>query len=275
MRARVAYMGPPRSFSHAAALAAFGDVCEYVPMRTIADAVETVAGGDAEHGVAPIENSIEGGVNATLDALFEHDVFITGELVLDIELCLLAHTSELNQVRRVLSHPQPLGQCKHWLRQHLPHAEQIVSASTTAAAEAALADPHAAAIGSRLAAAIGLLVVRHGIEDHAGNATRFVVLGKTPAAPTGDDKTSLVFSTPHERGALRRVLEVFDDEGLNLTRIESRPARAQRWEYVFFTDLEGHAEDRAVVRALERLRQRCAMVRMLGSYPRSRTHAPQ
>lgn len=270
-RSRVAYMGPPRSFSHAAALALYGTHADFVVTRTILDAVEAAADGEAEVAVVPIENTIEGGVNATLDALFDSDLQISGEFVLDVDLCLLAQDEDLSRIQRVLSHPQPLGQCKHWLRRHLPEAELVVTSSTTAAAEEALRDPHTAAVGSRLAAEAGLLVVRERIQDHEGNATRFVIVGKQLTAPTGNDKTTLVFSTPHERGALRRVLEVFDQEGLNLTRIESRPLRQQQWEYAFFTDLEGHRDEPSVQRALTRLREGSALVRVLGSYPRAVT----
>ena len=266
---RVAHLGPARSFSHAAAVQMFGDSAELVPTRTIPDAIDAAADGDVDLAIVPLENSIEGGVNATLDGLFDSSLTISAEFVLEVELCLLAQTSDLTQIQRVASHPQPLGQCKHWLRQNLPHAQLVVAPSTTSAAEDALKDPHTAAVGSRLAAELGLLGVRERIQDHEGNATRFVVVGKRQTAPSGDDKTTLVFSTPHERGALRRVLEVFDEKGLNLTRIESRPLRGQLWQYAFFTDLEGHRDDPAVREALERLRQNGALVRVLGSYPRA------
>ncbi|MES1184268.1 MAG: prephenate dehydratase [Myxococcales bacterium] len=266
---RVAYMGPPRSFSHAAALQMFGEGAELLVTRTIPDAIEAANEGQADLAIVPIENSTEGGVNATLDALFDCSLTISAEFVLEVELCLLARGTDLSQIQRVASHPQPLGQCKQWLRQNLPQAEVVVAPSTTSAAQDALKDPHTAAVGSRLAAELGLLVVRERIQDHEGNATRFVVVGKQLTLPSGNDKTTLVFSTPHERGALRRVLEVFDAEGLNLTRIESRPLRGQLWQYAFFTDLEGHRDDPGVQRALERLRQNGAMVRVLGSYPRA------
>jgi chorismate mutase / prephenate dehydratase len=266
---RVAYMGPPRTFSHAAALQMFGEAAELVVTRTIPDAVDAASEGQADVAIVPIENSIEGGVNATIDALSDSDLTISAELVLEVELCLLAQSADLTAIRRVTSHPQPLGQCKQWLREHLPQAELLVALSTTAAAQEALNDPHTAAVGSRLAAELGLVVARERIQDHEGNATRFLVVGKQFTSPTGNDKTTLVFSTPHERGALRRVLEVFDEAGLNLTRIESRPLRGQRWQYAFFTDLEGHREDPAVQNALERLQKGGAMVRVLGSYPRA------
>lgn len=277
-------MGPPRSFSHAAALAMFGERAQYQQTRTIQDAIEAADGGEAELAIVPIENTTEGGVNATLDALLDADVTISAEFVLDIELCLLAQSNDLSAIQRVASHPQPLGQCKQWLRANLPHAEVVVAPSTTSAAQDALADPHTAAVGSRLAAELGLLVVRERIQDHEGNATRFVVVGKRLAPATGNDKTTLVFATAHERGALRRVLEVFDDEGLNLTRIESRPLRgrllaatgasAQPWQYAFFTDLEGHRDDPAVCRALERVQAAGTQLRILGSYPRASVARP-
>lgn len=269
-RPRVAYMGPPRSFSNAAALALYGADADFVVTRTIPDAVEAAALDQADVAVVPIENTIEGGVNATVDALFDSELHISGEFVLDVDLCLLARSPDLSHIQRVASHPQPLGQCKHWLRKHLPRAELVVTSSTTAAAEDALKDPHTAAVGSKLAADAGLLVVRERIQDHEGNATRFVIVGKQLTLPTGNDKTTLVFSTPHERGALRRVLEVFDREGLNLTRIESRPLRGQQWEYAFFTDLEGHRDEPPVQRALAQLGEGGALVRVLGSYPRAR-----
>jgi chorismate mutase/prephenate dehydratase len=268
---RVAHLGPARSFSHAAALQLFGDAAELVATRTIPDAIDAATDGEVDLAIVPLENSIEGGINATLDGLFDSSLTISAEFVLEVELCLLAQGTDLALIQRVTSHPQPLGQCKHWLRQNLPQAEVVVASSTTAAAQDALKDPHTAAVGSRLAAELGLLVVRERIQDHEGNATRFVVVGKQLTLPSGHDKTTLVFSTPHERGALRRVLEVFDEEGLNLTRIESRPLRGQLWQYAFFTDLEGHRDDPAVRRALERLRQGGAMVRVLGSYPRAQS----
>lgn len=271
---RVAYMGPPRSFSHAAAIQMFGEGADFVVTRTIPDAIDAASTGEADVALVPIENSIEGGVNATLDALFDSDLTISAELVLEVELCLLAQSADLSRILRVASHPQPLGQCKQWLRRNLPNAEVVVASSTTSAAADALRDPQTAAVGSRLAAELGLVVVREGIEDHEGNATRFVLVGKQGTLPSGNDKTTLVFSTPHERGALRRVLEVFDGEGLNLTRIESRPLRGQLWQYAFFTDLEGHHDDPPVARALERLRQSGAMLRVLGSYPRAQSARP-
>jgi chorismate mutase/prephenate dehydratase len=197
-------------------------------------------------------------------------VVIRSEVVLDVAQCLVGRHEELARVERVYSHPQAIAQCRGWLAKNLPHAQLVVSPSTSAAAREAASDDAAAAVASRLAAEInGLFIMREAIQDRAHNATRFVVLATADAPPTGADKTSLVFSTPHERGALKRVLEIFDEERLNLSRIESRPSPNKLWEYVFFTDVEGHRLDEGVARALARLEEQCAMVKVLGSYPRA------
>jgi len=265
----VAYLGPPGTFSHIAARSAFGLGVRYVESVTIAGVVDAVARGSVAYGVAPIENSTEGGVTATLDALVEADVKIQREFVIDVPQCLIGVHGDLSRIKRVHSHPQPLAQCRLWLNHNLPQAELVTSTSTAAAAREAVADDASAAVGSRLLAELyDLLVIRESIQDRPENATRFVVLAKADAPRSGRDKTSLVFSTPHVRGALRSVLEIFDAEGLNLTRIESRPALGKRWEYVFLTDVEGHRDDEPVARALERLRHACSRVKVLGSYPR-------
>jgi chorismate mutase/prephenate dehydratase len=267
----VAYLGPPGTFTHMAARTVFGLAARYVEAASIAGVFDAVARGSVTYGVAPIENSTEGGVTFTLDSLLETDgAVIRSEVVLDVAQCLVARHEELARVERVYSHPQALAQCRAWLAKNLPHAQLVVSPSTTTAAREAAADDAAAAVASRLAAELyGLRVMREAIQDRAENATRFIVLATSDAPPTGADKTSLVFSTPHERGALRRVLELFDEEGLNLSRIESRPSRNKLWEYVFFTDVEGHRADPNLARALVRLKNQCRMVKILGSYPRA------
>jgi len=266
----VAYMGPPGTYSHIAALEAFGLGARCVDFPTIGNVIDQVARGLVNYGVAPIENSTEGGVTATLDGLLENDVSIRGELVIDVSLCVIGRESDFSKIRRVYSHPQPLGQCRGFLARELPGAEVISTLSTTAAVQEVTKDDTAVAIGSALSAEIyAVPVIRAGVQDRVGNATRFVVLAKSDGPRTGRDKTSLVFSTKHARGELRKVLEIFDDEGLNLTRIESRPALGRRWEYVFFTDVMGHRNDPEVARAIERLKQSCSTVRLLGSYARA------
>jgi chorismate mutase / prephenate dehydratase len=266
----VAYLGPPGTFTHMAARSVFGMSPRYLEAATIPGVFDAVARGTAEYGVVPIENSTEGGVTFTLDSLLESDAMIRSEAVLDVAQCLVGRHDELGRIQRVYSHPQALAQCRGWLAKNLPHAQLVVSPSTSAAAREAAGDDGAAAVASRLAAELsGLEVIREGIQDRARNATRFVVIAPTDAPPTGRDRTSVVFSAPHERGALKRILEIFEAEDLNLTRIESRPAPDKLWEYVFFTDFEGHRSEPKVARALDRLRGECAMVRVLGSYPRA------
>jgi chorismate mutase/prephenate dehydratase len=265
----VAFMGPRGTFSDLAVQAAFPNhpTLEASTIPAVIDCVERRA---AEYGVVPIENSTEGGVSATLAALLESSLMIRGELVISVSLCLAARHFDTARIRRVVSHPQPLGQCRRWLARELPNAELVSMSSTTAAAREAARDDATAAVTSRLGAELyQLVLIAENIQDHPDNATRFVIVAHTDAPRTGKDKTSVVFSTAHERGALRRALAVFDDEGINLTRIESRPAPGRRWEYVFFSDFEGHREDPPVERALLRLTLACGTVRVLGSYPRA------
>jgi chorismate mutase / prephenate dehydratase len=265
----IAFFGFAGAWTHMAARQAFGPLADYRECPTISQVFEAVSSGFAEFGVVPIENSTEGGVNQTVDELLLHDLRIRGEVVLEIAQCLLGLASDLSAIERVASHPQGLAQCRRWLAKHLPHAEQFGTLSTTAAARDAAQDPHLAAISSALAGELnGLQVIRAGIQDSAENATRFVVIATSDSARTGHDKTSLVFSSAHRRGALRQALEIFDRAGINLSRIESRPAPGRRWEYVFLTDLEGHRHDPSVAQALSELERHCPMVRVFGSYPR-------
>ncbi len=265
----IAFFGLLGSWTHMAARRLFGPSADYRETPTIAQVFEAVSSGQARLGVVPIENSTEGGVNQTVDELVARDLHIRGEVVLEIAQCLVGLDPDLSRIERVASHPQGLAQCRHWLAEHLPHAEQIAALSTTAAARDASQNPRLAAISSALAGELnGLQVIRESIQDSADNATRFVVIAPSDAPRTGHDKTSLVFSTAHTRGALRQVLEIFDRAGLNLTRIESRPAPGRLWEYVFLTDLEGHRQDETIAGALLELEQHCSRVRVLGSYPR-------
>lgn len=266
---RIAFFGPPGTFTHLAARRTFGSSATFIEAPTIPGVFRLVERGDASCGVVPIENSTEGGVNVTLDCLLESRLRIQAEAVLEIVLCLVSRERNLAAITGVYSHPQPLAQCRAWLSEHLPLAAVHEATSTSAAAALAAATPGAAAIASELSAELqGLSVLRRGVQDRAQNATRFVVIADHDAVPTGRDRTSLFFATRHERGALRLILEVFDQEGINLSRIESRPGRQKLWEYVFYTDLEGHRLDAPVARALERVEQACGMLKVLGSYPR-------
>jgi chorismate mutase/prephenate dehydratase len=265
---RVAYFGPAGTNTHVAAVRQFGASAEYVPLRGIADVFTEVERGRAEVGVLPIENSTEGVVNHTLDGLIDSELSICGEVLLEIHHHLLSRASELSEVKRVVSHPQALGQCRQWLDQHLAGAEVVETASTGAAAEQAVLDPSVAAVASDLAARIyGLPILRERIEDSAHNLTRFVVVGRQAAGRTGRDKTSILFAIRDEVGTLYRILEPVANARLNLTRIESRPTRRRPWEYVFFVDFEGHRDDPVTQGVLAAVRERCLFVKVLGSYP--------
>jgi chorismate mutase/prephenate dehydratase len=268
----VAFLGPEGTFTHIAARRLFGLAARYSEAATIEGVFDAVRRGSAAYGVVPIENSTEGSVTFAVDALLEGGVLIRRELVLEVSQCLLSVADKLTAVERVYSHPQALAQCRGWLARNLAGAQIIQTASTAGAVRDAAVDPGGAAIGSRLAGEIhDVPILRERIQDRAENATRFVMLAREDGPRTGDDKTTLGFPLPDERGALRRVLEIFDAAGVNLTRIESRPSRQKAWEYVFLVDVEGHRDDETVARAIEALGARCESVAVLGSYPR---HVP-
>jgi chorismate mutase/prephenate dehydratase len=268
---RVAFLGPLGTFSHQATVRHFGDAVTLVESPSIPQVFDAVTRGQADWGMVPLENSIEGGVSFTLDTLLETSLRLCGEAIEPIEQCLLSNAAERSRIERVYSIPPVFAQCRRWLMQNLPAAAQLASPSTAHAAHQVKDDAHAAAIGSTLAAELARVqVLARGIQDSKQNATRFVVLGTREPEPTGRDKTSLVFTTKDERGALVRALSIFDHEGINLSRIESRPRSGQEaWQYVFFTDLEGHRQDPPVQRALEALSQASDMVKIFGSYPRA------
>lgn len=267
---RVAFLGPEGTFSQQAARQRFGLAARYLEETTLAGVVAAVERGTAEVGVAPIENSSEGSVNDAIDALLASSVRITGELEVDVSHCLLTHATSLDAVERVVSHPQALGQCREWLARNLPNAQVSRAASTAQAAKEAATDPRVAAIAGRLAGELFKVpVLREAIEDTQDNVTRFLLLSKKDAKPTGSDKTTLAFSVHDGRGTLMRVLALFDAEGINLTRIQSRPSRKKSWNYVFFVDLDGHLEDPNVARAIVALEAACPFVKIFGSYPRA------
>lgn len=263
----VAYLGPRATFSHQAASSHFGSAVEFLPERTIGEVFEAVERGRAHYGVVPIENSVEGAVNATLDRFIETNARICAQIYLPVKLDLLGR-GPLSAVRKVYSHPQPFGQCRRWLSEHLPSAECVEVASTARAAELAADEEGAAAIASAMAAEVfSLPVLAPSIQDAPDNLTRFFVVGPRSAAPSGADKTSVMFAVKDQPGALARALEPFEKAGISLTRIESRPSKRRPWEYFFFADFAGHAEDAAVRPALEALQSACAFTRILGSYP--------
>jgi chorismate mutase/prephenate dehydratase len=264
----VAFLAPQATFTHQAALQRFGAAATYRPSRSNVEIFDDVERGHAQYGVVPVENSTEGAVNPVLDRLVDSDVVICGELYLDIAQNLLSRASELSEVKRVLSHPQGLAQCRRWLAEHMPDVVTEETTSTAAAAEMAGGDATVAAIASELAGQMyGVPVLRARIEDNRFNQTRFLVIGKRPTAATGRDKTSILFAMPNTPGALHAILGAFADRRINLTKIESRPARQRSWDYVMFVDFEGHRDTPAVESALADVRARTLFLKVLGSYP--------
>ncbi|CAN5622672.1 prephenate dehydratase [soil metagenome] len=265
---KVAYLGPETTFTHEAARRSFGASVDLEPQKTVAEVFARVERGEAQHGVVPVENSMEGAVTHTLDELMNSPLKICGEVYLPISQNLLSTENSLQGVRKVCSHPMALAQAAAWLRSELPGAELEEVESTGEAARLASEEPGVAAVGSALAAeSHSLNVLARNIQDARTNATRFIVLGRAWAGKTGRDKTSVVFSVKDRPGVLKDALSAFDNEGINLTRIESRPSRKRAWTYVFFADFQGHPEEERVQRALADLEDHCPYVSLIGAYP--------
>lgn len=263
----IAYLGPEATFTHEAALQRFGNSLRFLPLKTINDVFTEVSKKVADFGVVPIENSTEGVVTHTLDMFADSDLKIVAQMVLPIQHCLLSK-SPRNRIRKLYLHPQTMAQCRTWLQRNFPTAEIVETSSNARSAELASADPNSGAIAGLLAAEkYGLPVLEHDIQDSAGNATRFLVLGRTCSPPTGYDRTSLMFCVAHQVGALYSALEAFRKHGINLTKIESRPSKRKAWEYYFFVDCDGHLQDPPVAKAVSMLQQHCVFVKVLGSYP--------
>ena len=269
---KVAFLGPEGTFTQTAVLTHFGHSVRALPLSSIDEVFHEVEAGNADFGVVPIENSTEGTVNHTLDRFLTSPLKICGEVELRIRQHLMGQMGQLSRIARVCSHPQSLAQCRAWLDEHLPGIEQVAVASNAEAARRARDEKGTAAIAGETAAEVyALKVLAADIEDRADNTTRFLVLGRQLFAASGEDRTTLLVSVGHTDapGALYRLLEPLARHRVSLTRIESRPSRRRKWDYVFFMDLEGHAEERHVARALAALKKRASLFRILGSYPRA------
>ncbi|MBB6431201.1 prephenate dehydratase [Algisphaera agarilytica] len=267
---RIGYLGPAGSFSHLAARKKFGASVDYDELTDFPAIFDEVARGHVDYGLIPIENSTHGGVTASLDCFLDTPVKIAAEVRIAIHHNLLSR-QPLDQITRVYSHQQALGQCRRWLSAQLPNAEQIATVSTSQAAALAAEEPGAAAIGSTLAAQLNdVPILFDNIEDNPNNETRFFVIARQNAKPSGDDKTSILFTTEHKAGALTDVLNVFRDHGLNLTRLAERPSQRMNWEYYFFVDVEGHADEPHMQKALSEAKKHCLQLTVLGSFPRAR-----
>lgn len=265
----VACLGPEGTFSDQAARIRFGQGTRYLLLNTIADVFREVESGRADYGCVPVENSTEGVVNPTLDALRESGVCIIGELYLAIHHQLLS-MSPLGEISCVYSHPQALAQCRRFLAGALPGISPIEVASTMRAAELAAREPGSAALAPPGAAErFALQIVAENVEDRAGNTTRFLIIGRQQAERTGDDKTSICFILKHQAGALCEALLPLSRAGISMSMIESRPLADREWEYGFFADLLGHRDDPAITAVLADLEASCISLKILGSYPRA------
>ena len=269
---KVAYLGPEYSFSHLAAVERFGQSVEFMGVGSIAAVFEEVDRGHVDFGVVPVENSSDGRVADSLDMFLRMPhLVICGEVRLRIHHHLMANC-EQQEIRRVYSKPQALSQCRNWLSKNVPQALQKEVSSTADAARLAQMEPGAAAVASRQAAvSYGLRILFEDIEDSPHNETRFAVIGHQKCGKTGHDKTAIMFRVAHNPGSLVEALDVFKQNKINLTWIESFPGKTSKYEYMFFVDFEGHADDPKVGRALKALGEHCEEVTVLGSFPAAPT----
>jgi len=278
---RIGYLGPPGSFSHAASMRHFGSSVSYENLRDIRGVFTEVQRGHVDYGLVPIENSTQGGIAETMDAMLATagEVFIYAEAQLEIHIALLANC-EPSRVRRIHAKPEAAAQCRTWLATQYPHAEIIPAPSSSRAAitaaeeyklaENIAADAGSAAVAPALAGELyGLKTLFDRIEDNPNNVTRFAVISRQRAARSGDDKTSVMFKTADKPGALVEVLNVFADRGVNLSHIDKRPSGRVNWDYTFFVDALGHRDDGPLAEALTEAERHCRELVVLGSYPRS------
>ncbi len=264
----VGFLGPLGTFTESAAVKQFGHAALLTPCRSIDEVFRATESGQTDFAVVPVENSTEGAVGRTLDLLIQTSLKVCGEVVLRIHQHLLRKSATLAGIQRVYSHSQSLGQCHEWLNAHLPNVERIPVTSNAEAARLAAQDDSSAAIAGEAAAErYELIKVVANIEDEPNNTTRFLVLGQQDAPPSGKDKTSLLLTAKNQPGAVHELLAPLAATGVSMSKFESRPAKGGTWEYVFFVDVEGHRDVEPVRTAMEQLRERAVMLRVLGSYP--------
>ncbi|WP_243544228.1 prephenate dehydratase [Pseudodesulfovibrio tunisiensis] len=265
---RVVFLGPEGTFSYFAAVEHMGSSAHLTPKSNFEDIFRAVAEEGAELGVIPLENSIEGTVGQVVDLFMKYSVFIQAELFRRISHCLMSSAGTMEEVTEVRSHPQALEQCRNWLRSHLRDVPSLPTTSSAAAAEYAKSHPGTAVVGhARLAEMHGLNVLAESIEDLPDNWTRFLVIAPSPTREDRRDKTTILFTTPDRPGALAGVLATLAREGINITKLESRPFKGEKWKYVFFTDLECDLSKTEYDSLLDELRERCHTLRVLGTYP--------
>ncbi len=269
----VAYLGPEATFTHLAALSKFGSSVHYVSCGSISDVFGEVDRKRADYGVIPVENSIEGAVSHSLDMFIDSELKICSEIPFEISHNLMG-LGTVKNIRRIYSNPQVFGQCRGWLERNVPRAELIDTTSTSQAASRAREEDGSAAIASKLAATIyGLHILAEGIEDLPHNMTRFLVMGRQMAQPSGRDKTSIVVSIKDKVGALYDMLSPIRKNRINMTKIESRPSKKKAWDYYFFIDMEGHVQEKRLQKTLEEMDAKVRFLKVLGSYPAARMTA--
>lgn len=267
---KIGYLGPKGSFSHQAAIKKFGHSLELKACRDFGEVFDMVEKKKLHYGIVPIENSIEGIVNANLDNLLKYNLNIYSEVHLAVHNHLLTFEKDLSKIKKIYTHRQPYGQCQDWLSKNLPNAEFVETSSTSKAAEiiAGQKEPQSAAIASLIAAEIYQVpVLEENIEDHNQNHTRFIVIGFEKAAPSDLDRTSIMFTVHHEPGSLFEALEPIYRAQINMTNIESRPTRNEPWNYTFYIDFIGHCDNEPIKGMLEKIKAKTPFFRVLGSYP--------
>lgn len=263
----VAYLGPEGTFSEQAVYKQFGHAVDGLACPSIDEVFRAVESGAAEFGVVPVENSTEGVVNRTLDLLLQTPLKMSGEIILPIHHNLMVK-QDMTGVTKVCAHAQALAQCQHWLAANYPHLSKEAVSSNAKAAQMASEDATVAAIAGDLAAhKYQLTIVGSHIQDEPNNRTRFAVIGNHETAASGEDQTSLILSVPNKPGAVYQLLAPLAENGVSMTRFESRPSRVKNWEYNFYMDVQGHQNDPALAKALATLIERSAFFKILGSYP--------
>jgi len=266
---KIAYLGPEATFTNQAAIQRFGSSLEYSPQKTISDVFAEVEKHCADYGVVPIENSTEGVVNHTLDMFVDSELKVVAQIQLPISHNLLSKVPR-KQIKKLYVHPQTLAQCRLWIQKFLPEAEIVETSSNARSTQMAKRSRTAAAIAGVLCSEkYKLPIIEHDVQDNATNTTRFLVLGRECSPSTGNDRTSIMFSIADKVGALHDALATLRTQKINMTKIESRPSKRRAWHYFFFVDLDGHAEDKKIEKAIARLEKQCAFVKILGSYPNS------
>ncbi|NLY63647.1 MAG: prephenate dehydratase [Alcaligenaceae bacterium] len=264
----VAYLGPEGSFSEQAAFEYYGHAVQKLPCPSFDEVFRAVEAGQADVGMVPVENSTEGAVNRTQDLLLSTSLKVHGERIIAIRHCLMTLSGNMDNVTSIQGHPQALAQCHQWLTQHYPHLKRVPASSNSDAAKLAAQDETVAAIAGEAAALVwNLSVVAAGIQDDPNNKTRFLAIGHLDSLQSGKDQTSLIFAVPNRVGAVYDLISPFAQNGVSMTRFESRPARTGQWEYYFYVDVLGHRQDPNVAKALTELENKSAFFKILGSYP--------